>query len=127
MTTPVPTGRPGFGYGLGPTVIETPLGRLVGHNGSIPGFNGGSGIANMSAGMVPLTCADDDVGFLGSEKACRRHHRLALALAYVLKIFCMAVTPGRWMAEAGGVFGGAPRSGQRRCRTATVVDQPRPR
>jgi hypothetical protein len=38
MTTPVPTGQPGFGYGLGLLVIETPLGRLVGHNGAIPGF-----------------------------------------------------------------------------------------
>jgi D-alanyl-D-alanine carboxypeptidase len=38
MTTPVPTGRPGFGYGLGLTVIETPAGRLLGHDGAIPGF-----------------------------------------------------------------------------------------
>jgi D-alanyl-D-alanine carboxypeptidase len=38
MTTPVPTGRPGFGYGLGLAVIETPLGRLLGHDGAIPGF-----------------------------------------------------------------------------------------
>jgi D-alanyl-D-alanine carboxypeptidase len=38
MMTPVPTGQPGFGYGLGLTVIETPAGRLVGHDGSIPGF-----------------------------------------------------------------------------------------
>jgi D-alanyl-D-alanine carboxypeptidase len=37
MTTPVPTGQPGFGYGLG-LVIDTPLGRLVGHDGAIPGF-----------------------------------------------------------------------------------------
>jgi D-alanyl-D-alanine carboxypeptidase len=39
MTTPVPTGRPGFGYGLGLRVIETPAGRLLGHEGAIPGFN----------------------------------------------------------------------------------------
>ncbi len=39
MTTPVPTGRPGFGYGLGVRVIETPAGRLLGHEGAIPGFN----------------------------------------------------------------------------------------
>jgi D-alanyl-D-alanine carboxypeptidase len=38
MTTPVPTGQPGFGYGLGLLVIDTPLGRLVGHDGAIPGF-----------------------------------------------------------------------------------------
>jgi D-alanyl-D-alanine carboxypeptidase len=38
MTTPVPTGRPGIGYGLGLTVIETPVGRLLGHEGDIPGF-----------------------------------------------------------------------------------------
>jgi D-alanyl-D-alanine carboxypeptidase len=38
MLTPVPTGPPGFGYGLGMTVIETPVGRLVGHTGAIPGF-----------------------------------------------------------------------------------------
>ena len=30
--------EPGFGYGLGLMVIETPAGRLVGHGGSIPGF-----------------------------------------------------------------------------------------
>jgi D-alanyl-D-alanine carboxypeptidase len=38
MTTPVPTGQPGFGYGLGLVVIETPAGRLLGHDGAIPGF-----------------------------------------------------------------------------------------
>jgi D-alanyl-D-alanine carboxypeptidase len=38
MTTPVPTGQPGFGYGLGLAVIETPAGRLIGHDGAIPGF-----------------------------------------------------------------------------------------
>jgi D-alanyl-D-alanine carboxypeptidase len=38
MLTPVPTGRPGFGWGLGLAVVETPLGRLVTHDGSIPGF-----------------------------------------------------------------------------------------
>jgi D-alanyl-D-alanine carboxypeptidase len=38
MTTPVPTGQPGFGYGLGLMVIETPAGRLLGHDGAIPGF-----------------------------------------------------------------------------------------
>jgi D-alanyl-D-alanine carboxypeptidase len=38
MTTPVATGQPGFGYGLGLLVIDTPLGRLVGHDGAIPGF-----------------------------------------------------------------------------------------
>jgi hypothetical protein len=39
MTTPVPTGQPGTGYGLGLLVLDTPLGRLVGHDGSIPGFH----------------------------------------------------------------------------------------
>jgi D-alanyl-D-alanine carboxypeptidase len=38
MTTPVPTGQPGFGYGLGLAIIETPAGRLIGHDGAIPGF-----------------------------------------------------------------------------------------
>jgi len=38
MTTPVPTGQPGFGYGLGLIVIDTPTGRLLGHDGAIPGF-----------------------------------------------------------------------------------------
>jgi D-alanyl-D-alanine carboxypeptidase len=38
MTTPVDTPQPGLGYGLGLTVIETPSGRLVGHDGAIPGF-----------------------------------------------------------------------------------------
>jgi D-alanyl-D-alanine carboxypeptidase len=37
MTTPFPTGR-GFGYGLGLIVIETPAGRILGHDGAIPGF-----------------------------------------------------------------------------------------
>jgi D-alanyl-D-alanine carboxypeptidase len=37
MTTPVDTGQ-GFGYGLGLAVIETPAGRLIGHDGAIPGF-----------------------------------------------------------------------------------------
>jgi D-alanyl-D-alanine carboxypeptidase len=37
MTTPVPTSR-GFGYGLGLIVIDTPSGRVVGHDGAIPGF-----------------------------------------------------------------------------------------
>jgi len=37
MTTPFPTGR-GFGYGLGLLVIETPAGRLLGHDGAVPGF-----------------------------------------------------------------------------------------
>jgi D-alanyl-D-alanine carboxypeptidase len=38
MTTPVPTGQPGFGHGLGLIVIDTPAGRLLGHDGAIPGF-----------------------------------------------------------------------------------------
>lgn len=43
MTTPVDTGVPGFGYGLGVTVLQAPLvpvpeGRLIGHDGGIPGF-----------------------------------------------------------------------------------------
>jgi D-alanyl-D-alanine carboxypeptidase len=43
MTSPVDTGIPGFGYGLGLTVIQAPLlpaptGRLIGHDGGIPGF-----------------------------------------------------------------------------------------
>jgi D-alanyl-D-alanine carboxypeptidase len=42
MTTPVPTGLPGFGYGLGLRVIETPAGRLLGHEGAIPGFTTGA-------------------------------------------------------------------------------------
>jgi lactate permease len=33
---------------------------------------------------------------------------LVLALAYVLNISGMTITLGRWMAEAGGVFDGAP-------------------
>jgi D-alanyl-D-alanine carboxypeptidase len=37
MITPVDTGE-GLGYGLGLVVIETPAGRLVGHDGAIPGF-----------------------------------------------------------------------------------------
>jgi D-alanyl-D-alanine carboxypeptidase len=37
MTTPVPTGQ-GFGYGLGLIVIDTPTGRIIGHDGAIPGF-----------------------------------------------------------------------------------------
>jgi D-alanyl-D-alanine carboxypeptidase len=47
MTTPVDTGIPGLGYGLGVTVLQAPLiqaeGRLIGHDGGIPGFlNDGS-------------------------------------------------------------------------------------
>jgi D-alanyl-D-alanine carboxypeptidase len=38
MLTPVPTGVPGVGRGLGLVVIATPAGRLVTHDGSIPGF-----------------------------------------------------------------------------------------
>jgi D-alanyl-D-alanine carboxypeptidase len=38
MLTPVPTGQPGVGRGLGLVVIDTPAGRLVTHDGSIPGF-----------------------------------------------------------------------------------------
>jgi D-alanyl-D-alanine carboxypeptidase len=38
MTTPVDTGVPGFGYGLGVAVIQTPAGRVIGHDGAIPGF-----------------------------------------------------------------------------------------
>jgi D-alanyl-D-alanine carboxypeptidase len=38
MTTPVDTGVPGFGYGLGLAVLQTPSGRLIGHDGAIPGF-----------------------------------------------------------------------------------------
>jgi D-alanyl-D-alanine carboxypeptidase len=37
MTTPIDTGQ-GFGYGLGLAVIDTPSGRLIGHDGAIPGF-----------------------------------------------------------------------------------------
>ena len=37
MTTPVTTGG-GFGYGLGLIVIETPAGRVLGHDGVIPGY-----------------------------------------------------------------------------------------
>jgi D-alanyl-D-alanine carboxypeptidase len=39
MTTPVDTGTPGYGYGLGLDIIETPSARLVGHGGAIPGFD----------------------------------------------------------------------------------------
>jgi D-alanyl-D-alanine carboxypeptidase len=39
MTTPVDTGMPGHGYGLGLDIIETPSGRLIGHGGAIPGFD----------------------------------------------------------------------------------------
>jgi D-alanyl-D-alanine carboxypeptidase len=39
MTTPVDTGVPGYGYGLGLEMLETPSGRLVGHGGAIPGFH----------------------------------------------------------------------------------------
>jgi D-alanyl-D-alanine carboxypeptidase len=39
MTTPVDTGMPGYGYGLGLEMIETPAGRLIGHGGAIPGFD----------------------------------------------------------------------------------------
>jgi D-alanyl-D-alanine carboxypeptidase len=39
MTTPVDTGMPGYGYGLGLEMIETPAGRLLGHGGAIPGFD----------------------------------------------------------------------------------------
>jgi hypothetical protein len=38
MTTSVDTGVPGFGYGLGVAVIGTPTGRVIGHDGAIPGF-----------------------------------------------------------------------------------------
>jgi hypothetical protein len=38
MTTPVDTGVLGFDYGLGLTVFDTPGGRLIGHDGAIPGF-----------------------------------------------------------------------------------------
>jgi D-alanyl-D-alanine carboxypeptidase len=39
MTTPVDTDLPGYGYGLGLEMIDTPSGRLVGHGGAIPGFD----------------------------------------------------------------------------------------
>ena len=38
MTTPVPVGVPGFSYGLGLLMFETPSGRLIGHGGEAPGF-----------------------------------------------------------------------------------------
>ena len=38
MTTPVDTGVPGYGYGLGLAVLQTPSERLIGHDGAIPGF-----------------------------------------------------------------------------------------
>ncbi len=38
MTTTVPTGRPSLSYGLGLLVRETPAGRLIGHDGDLPGF-----------------------------------------------------------------------------------------
>jgi D-alanyl-D-alanine carboxypeptidase len=42
MTTPADTGIPGYGYGLGVTVLQAPLvqaeGRLIGHDGGMPGF-----------------------------------------------------------------------------------------
>jgi hypothetical protein len=37
MTTTVPIGQ-GAGYGLGLLVLETPCGRLIGHDGGSPGF-----------------------------------------------------------------------------------------
>jgi D-alanyl-D-alanine carboxypeptidase len=37
MTTTVPIGL-GAGYGLGLLVLQTPCGRLIGHDGGIPGF-----------------------------------------------------------------------------------------
>ncbi len=37
MTTSFPTGL-GYGYGLGVVVIDTPTGRVFGHQGAIPGY-----------------------------------------------------------------------------------------
>jgi D-alanyl-D-alanine carboxypeptidase len=39
MTTTVPTPRPGIDWGLGLMVIERPGGRLLGHDGDIPGYD----------------------------------------------------------------------------------------
>jgi D-alanyl-D-alanine carboxypeptidase len=39
MKTPLDTGDPEVGYGLGLQVINTPCGPVIGHNGSIPGFH----------------------------------------------------------------------------------------
>ncbi len=39
MKTPLDTGDPEVGYGLGLQIITTPCGPVIGHNGSIPGFH----------------------------------------------------------------------------------------
>jgi D-alanyl-D-alanine carboxypeptidase len=43
MLTPVDTGAPGTGYGLGLEIYSLPCGAtMVGHTGALPGYNSGS-------------------------------------------------------------------------------------
>jgi len=42
MLTPVDTGVPGWGYGLGLEEYTLPWGVVVGHTGALPGYNSGS-------------------------------------------------------------------------------------
>ena len=43
MLTPIDTGAPGSGYGLGLEIYTLPCGAvLAGHTGALPGYNSGS-------------------------------------------------------------------------------------
>jgi CubicO group peptidase (beta-lactamase class C family) len=88
MTTPVDTGLPGYGYGLGLEMIDTPSGRLLGHGGAIPGFD--NIVLNTKDGRHQL-------GVMINELA---------APTAVLQALTQA-----WMAIAARLLGGPPRVG----------------
>jgi D-alanyl-D-alanine carboxypeptidase len=88
MTTPVDTGVPGYGYGLGLEMIQTPSGRLIGHGGAIPGFD--NIVLNTKDGR-------DQLGVMINE---------LVAPTAVLKALTQA-----WMAIAARLLDGAPVGG----------------
>jgi D-alanyl-D-alanine carboxypeptidase len=88
MTTPVDTGVPGYGYGLGLEMIETPSGRLIGHGGAIPGFD--NIVLNTKDGRQQLGVMINEL----------------VAPAAVLEALTQA-----WMAIAARLLDGAPVGG----------------
>ncbi|HEV3464855.1 MAG TPA: hypothetical protein VG846_12840, partial [Actinomycetota bacterium] len=90
MLTPVDTGAPGAGYGLGLEIYTLPCGAtLAGHTGALPGYNSGS---------FRLLGDDKDARLVANLHPAPDALYLALSAALV-KLFC-DMTPAEATAAA---------------------------